>query len=231
MPLVSLTIVRYKKAFVPFALFAMALHHLPLFFNKKISFYKLMGCGRNGSFDKVPDWQQWAVLVVNANAADGPPDYGGFLKNWYRFFKCELFTLMLEPTEGHGKWDGKQVFGDLPRNSEYAGKLAVLTRATIRLKKLSFFWDHVAPVSAQMKQADGFIFSAGIGEIPWVKQATFSIWENKQAMVNFAYKNIDHANVIKKTRQQDWYSEDMFTRFKIIGTTGTIKGINPLLTN
>ena len=34
--------------------------------------------------------------------------------------------------------------------------------------------------------------------------------------------------VIQKTRQQKWYSEDMFVRFKINGCIGTVNGINPL---
>ena len=32
----------------------------------------------------------------------------------------------------------------------------------------------------------------------------------------------------KKTRQEKWYSEDMFVRFKIISTHGKLKGIDPL---
>jgi hypothetical protein len=43
----------------------MAIHRFPLWFNKKISFFKLMGCGKNGTFDKNPDWQQWGILTVN----------------------------------------------------------------------------------------------------------------------------------------------------------------------
>lgn len=228
MPVASLTIIRYKKAFIPAALFAMALHHLPLIFNKKISFYKLMGCGRNGSFDKVPDWQQWAILLV---AKEGKATYGNFIAGWYKFFGCELYRMELEPIEGHGAWDGKEVFGPLPRNTDYDGRIAVLTRATIRMNKLKYFWEHVAPVSNQMKKAEGFIFSVGIGELPWIKQATFSVWQSKEAMKNFAYRNLDHAEVIKKTRQQDWYSEDMFTRFVITHTEGTWMGTDPLKKN
>ena len=47
-------------------------------------------------------------------------------------------------------------------------------------------------------------------------------------MKSFAYQGKDHTEVIHKTRKEKWYSEDMFTRFKITGSTGTIKGINPL---
>lgn len=228
MSFVSLIIVRYKKIFVPFALLAMALHHIPFLFNRNISFYKLLGTGRNGSFDKVPDWQQWAVLIVSKQPGT---QLGSFMKYWYKFFDCELYSIQLEAIESHGKWDGKEVFGKLPANSAYTGSVAVLTRATIRLNKLQYFWQHVAPVSAEMKNAEGFRFSIGIGEVPWVKQATFSVWTSKEAMKNFAYRNAKHSEVIKKTRQQDWYSEDMFTRFIITGTQGTLKGVDPLKPN
>jgi hypothetical protein len=42
-------------------------------------------------------------------------------------------------------------------------------------------------------------------------------------MKAFAYGMKEHAEVIQKTRKQDWYSEDMFTRFKITQVLGTLK--------
>ena len=62
--LCSLTIVRYPKWWGFFGIFSMALFRLPLWLNKEISFYKLMGCGKNGTFDIHPDWQQWCILIV-----------------------------------------------------------------------------------------------------------------------------------------------------------------------
>ena len=211
----------------------MAIHRLPLWLNKKISFYKLLGCGKNGTFDKVPDLQQWGILAVqdqplNPGKIEIKELYGSFIWNWFRLFGCETFIILLEPLEGHGHWDNKEVFGKLPHNSSYDGTIAILTRATIRLNKLKYFWQHVAAVSNKMNTAKGFITSAGIGEIPWIKQATFSIWENKECMKAFAYGMKEHTEVIKKTRDQKWYSEEMFVRFKIIATTGTIKGKDPL---
>ena len=190
-----------------------------------------MGTGRNGTFDKTPDWQQWALLCIgkdNSLPTPANPLYGSFIKNWYNFFGCEIFTMLLEPIEGHGTWDGRKVFGNLSPKSGYTGSIAVLTRATIRLNKLKYFWQHVAPVAAKMNTAKGFLFSAGIGELPWIKQATFSVWSSKEEMVAFAYGMREHAEVIQKTRKQKWYSEDMFTRFKVLESWGTVKGINPL---
>lgn len=233
----TLTILRYRKRFIPFALLAMALFRLPLLFNKKSSFYKLLGSGKNGTFDKKPDWQQWGILSVVRPQTIIPELeskellcqlYGSFIAKWIKFFNCETWTIILEPIEGHGQWDGKKVFGELPLKTEYEGQIAILTRATIRLSRLKNFWKHVDAVASQMAGAKGFVCSLGIGEIPWIKQATFSVWQSKEDMKNFAYQLKDHTEVIRLTRQEKWYSEDMFVRFIIIGSVGTIRGINPL---
>ncbi|MEO6490076.1 MAG: DUF3291 domain-containing protein [Ferruginibacter sp.] len=227
---VSLTIIRYPRKYIFFAFLAMAIHRLPLYFNKTIHFYKLLGCGRNGALDKIPDFQQWGVLAVHK---PGPvlnlnKPYGSFISSWLRIFNCEVWTVFLKPFEGHGSWDGKLVFGELPNHSDHEGMIAILTRATIRLNKLKHFWRHIEPVSTVMKAAPGFITSVGIGEIPWIKQATFSVWESKESMKAFAYGMKVHTDVIKMTRDENWYSEEMFVRFKITGCTGSLRGINPL---
>ncbi|TWI80400.1 hypothetical protein IQ13_3077 [Lacibacter cauensis] len=220
-----LTLIQYKKRFVYFALLAMALHRLPLWLNRRLRFYKLLGCGKGGTFSKTPDWQQWGALVVmDKNDLTGFSEkeqlqlraYGQFMTGWWRFFGCQTRTFLLEPIEAHGSWDGKQAFGDLPVKSEYEGPIAVITRATINADKRSRFWEHVEAVSNEMRKAEGFQFSVGIGENPWNKQATFSVWQSKEHMKQFAYKMPNHADVIQKTRKEKWYSEDMFVRFKVV---------------
>ena len=235
--LVTLTIIRYPKKYIPFAVAAMAIHRLPFWLNKNISFYKLMGCGKNGTFDKNPDWQQWGILSVQNNASDITKLstnnaiehlYGSLINKWMCLFKCETWTIFLEPMEGHGKWDGKEPFGKIAKQSDYSGIVATLTRATIRLNKLGDFWRNVAGVANEMAGAKGFISSVVIGEVPYIKQATFSVWESKEAMKQFAYQMHRHKEIVQKTRKENWYSEDMFVRFRPLKTIGTIKGIDPL---
>jgi hypothetical protein len=228
---VTLTIIRYRKRFIPFALLAMALFRWPLWRQRGIGFYKLMGCGKNGTFDKRPDWQQWGIMAAHRPEA-GPLTlqaplylhrlYGGFVARWLAFFGCRTWTLLLQPIEGHGHWDGKQPFGPLPKQSDYQGPIAVLTRATIRPGKLASFWKHVPAVAQKMAAAPGFITSVGIGEVPWIKQATFSLWQSKAAMRQFAYQMQEHAEVVRKTHQERWYSEDMFVRFVVEEEVGGV---------
>ena len=47
-------------------------------------------------------------------------------------------------------------------------------------------------------------------------------------MKQFAYKTNNHAEVIKKTRKENWYKEEMFTRFTILASYGTLNGHDPL---
>ncbi len=227
--LASLVIVRYPRWLGWVGFLSMAVFRFPLWLNSSISFWKLMGCGKNGSFDKTPDWRQWALLIVHPSKKNNPdqPLIPLFISRWWNLFGCEKWTLLLEPIEGHGHWDGKLAFGELPKQSDYSGPIGVLTRATIRISKLGRFWSHVDRIAQQMAGAEGFICSVGIGEMPFIKQATFSIWTGKEAMKQFAYKMKDHADVVRKTHQEKWYSEDMFVRFRPISSTGSLNGKLP----
>ena len=202
-----------------------------------------MGSGKNGTFDKVPDFNQWAILAIHRNKietlnsiGENPIKileklYGKFISVWFKIFSCEQFVFLLNPISGHGLWDKKEVFGEFKNKESYAGPIATMTRATIRLNKLKYFWKNVAPVANKMSNAKGYIYSIGIGETPWIKQATFSVWESVDDMKYFAYNMKEHSEVIKKTRKEKWYKEDMFVRFNIIDTIGKINGINPLKRN
>jgi hypothetical protein len=47
-------------------------------------------------------------------------------------------------------------------------------------------------------------------------------------MQQFAYGRREHSEVIKTTRRDKWYSEDMFVRFSILSTRGSLRGIDPI---
>ncbi|MEI8110885.1 MAG: DUF3291 domain-containing protein [Chitinophagia bacterium] len=228
----SLILVRYKPWLGWAGFLSMAIFRLPLLLSNQIAFWRLMGCGKNGTFDIMPDLLQWGLLLIpKENIQPVSPIVPSFIAGWWRFFGCEEYHIELSALEGHGTWNGKEVFGKYPENgSSYSGKIAVLTRATIRLRKLSAFWKQVDQVAETMTTASGFITSVGIGEIPWVKQATFSVWESREQMKQFAYRMREHQDVIRRTRQEKWYSEEMFVRFAIISTRGTLRGVDPIST-
>ncbi|KLT64206.1 DUF3291 domain-containing protein [Pedobacter sp. BMA] len=223
--IVALTITRFKSHYIPFAFLGMALLRLPLWLNGKCGFWKLMGSGKNAQVDLGPDFKHWALLTTWANRGDCDHFYQhAFPVKWFRKFGAEEFTILLKPLSAHGKWSGKQPFIFDKTQEKLSGQIAVITRAAIHLGKVKEFRSNVKRAAEAMRKADGFVLSAGIGENPFLDQATFSIWESPEAMKKYAYQSFDHSDVIKLTRDRKWYSEELFARFAVIESTGTLNG-------
>lgn len=214
----------------------MAIFHFPLFLNRKLRFYKLMGSGKNGTFDIWPDFNQWALMVFYEADQFSENDLGSlskkavgkFVLGWWTFFKVNTRVFLLEPYTGHGTWDGQSFVNPKEKNPDPEGKIAVLTRASIRLTRLKQFWQAVPSTAEKLEENRGFIYSIGIGEIPFIKQATFSVWQSIDDMKAFAYKKMAHQDVIRRTRKEDWYSEEMFLRFKILEDKVMLPSTSPL---
>ena len=125
----------------------------------------------------------------------------------------------LHPIKSHGKWDGINPFkADLGRLNKES-KVGIITRATININRMFEFWKSVPNASNAIKNAKGVEWFKGIGEWPFIQQATFSVWDNLESVKNFAYNSGSHAEIIKKTRKRKWYKEDLFARFEIIDSS------------
>lgn len=183
-----------------------------------------MGTGKNGSFDIWPDFRQWSVMLFYNKTLFREPSgkpiaeklLGKFINVWLKLSQAKVRFIHLEPYAGHGSWDNQTFINQRKSSEEPIGRIAVLTRATIRLSRLVAFWKAVPSTSFQLDQHPGFIFSIGVGEVPLIKQATFSIWESEADMKSYAYKMRAHQEVIKRTRNENWYSEEMFLRFRLL---------------
>ncbi len=227
--IISLTIIRYPKVFVPVAFFAMAIHRLPLFLNRRCSFWKLMGSGNKGTFDLKPDLRQWALLAVWQSRNDFEEFYHhSFISWWWKIFSTEQWTILCTPLTSHGKWDGINPFAGESKEVYTGGPIAVLTRATIRPSRLKSFWSNADHVADILRRSQGYIVSFGIGEVPFFKQATFSVWKSAEDVKAFAYQSEEHREVINKTRSGNWYSEELFARFIPIESFGSLHGSDPL---
>ena len=134
----------------------------------------------------------------------------------------------LEPVRSKGTWGGRAVPA-APGASLDGGPVAVLTRATIRPRRLVPFYRSIAPPAGRLLDAPGVLASVGIGEWPVARQATFSLWRSAQDMRAFAYGRDAHAEVVRRTRAEDWYSEELFARFRPYGSAGTWNGKDPLV--
>jgi len=225
--IVALTITKFRGFTIPFAFVGMAVLRLPLWLNKRCRFWKLMGSGKDARVDLAPDYKHWAVLTTWDNRNDCDNFYlHSFVLKWFGFFGIESFTILLKPLSSHGLWSAVEPFKPGKIGNAHTGKIAVITRAAIKFNKLKEFRRNIKRAADAMCTAPGFILSAGIGENPFFDQATFSVWADADSMKSYAYKSFDHSDVIKLTREREWYKEELFARFSIVDSWGTLNGIS-----
>tara|TARA_B100000780_G_scaffold145258_1_gene101506 strand:- start:2659 stop:3327 length:669 start_codon:yes stop_codon:yes gene_type:complete len=182
-----------------------------------LNFFKLLGTGAGAGFSLYPDFGTYSILCVwkdrlSADNFINESDHS-ILISKKAFSRDDYF---LNPIHSHGKWDGFNPFKGKKIDQDKSKKIAIITRATLNYRRLFEFWKSVPKASKAIKNASGVIWFKGIGELPFIQQATFSIWKNVESVTDFAYKNKNHAEIVKKTRQRNWYKEDLFARFEIV---------------
>ena len=85
------------------------------------------------------------------------------------------------------------------------------------------FWAKAKPAEQAIEEAKGSILTAGLGEAPYFRQATFTIWENLKSIDAYARSGA-HLSAIKAAYGENYFSESMFTRFKVGSASGVWQG-------
>lgn len=193
-----------------------------------LRFWKLLGSGNGSGFSLRPNWTRYGLLAVweNAEALENFFAHSALLRA-YRRRADEIWTVRLQPLEVQGRWSGVNPFFPLVPPTT-AGPIAILTRATIRLSRLRAFWSAVPATSQALDQATGLLASIGIGEAPFFRQATFSLWRSVGDMEAFAFRTPAHREAMRRTRAENWYREELFARFVPVASEGTWNGRDPL---
>lgn len=192
-----------------------------------LTFGRLMGSGGGNGFSLRPNFGVYTWLACWEDEAAAT----AFFRThpwWQKALDktVEQATFFLEPTMAHGQWAGVEPFVVAPGKYNPQKPVAVLTRATIRNRKLIEFWRWVPKTSASVFDHNSRLLSLGVGEYPVFMQATFSLWESGKAMQEFAYNGKYHREVVQLTRERNWYKEELFARFTITGYTGQWTGLD-----
>lgn len=184
---------------------------------KELHFARAMGCGRGIGFSMLPDLTRYAVLVAAGDEALDAFEQSRPMRGLSNHAQSlEIYDLL--PLRGHGLWDGVAPF----ENTEAPvvdAPLAVITRARIPLRAIPAFIRHSQHATASLAAAPGRIFSLGMGEIPFIRQATFSVWADVDSMERFAYGNNKHRAAVTATRKRKLFGEELFWRFAVRGYT------------
>ena len=201
--------------------------HAPMNQIEGLTFYRFMGSGKGLGFNPLPDWSVYAILQVWENQAAAEAYFTSYLHQRYTNQATNTWTIYLQNTVSRGTWSGKTPFkaeGEIqPTDS-----LEVITRATIKISELYHFWKYVPAAQTGLTDNKGLLFTKGVGEVPILQMATFSIWQDLDALQAFAYDQQTHRKAITLTKQRQWYSEELFARFIILKTAGSWPGVEKI---
>lgn len=225
----TITFFRYQGALDKMWAFSMMqFAHAPLSKIQGLEHYKLMGSGKDG-FNPFADWTTYALLQIWEREEDALVffDESELMKKYLRK-STERLTLFMKNIRAKGVWSGKNPFVQSESLDIENPYIAVITRATIKWRLLYTFWKYVPTSQKPLAENKGLIYTKGIGEVPFLQMATFSIWKDKESLMQYAYGSKEHAKAIEKTKRLNWYSEELFSRFQPYRSIGTWKGMGEL---
>jgi len=188
----------------------------PLMFSKVegLQFWRAMGVGGENGFSIKADFSTYALVTVFETEEAALNFHEGTIMKKYTKNCIEHRSYFMHCIQTHGNWGGANPFLAC-ENPDLTKKIAIITRATIKPLWAVKFWKFVPEVARSLGNYIGLCYSKGFGEWPIFILATFSVWDSLECMKAYAYQNPSHAAMVKKTREVNWYKEEMFSRFVV----------------
>lgn len=191
-----------------------------------LRFAKVLGSGRNGGFRPSPSLTHQGLFLAfdGERQADAFLDSRNGLLQSIRGQAREFLTVKLRCYAVRGRWSGKvPQSATVERPAREEGPIASLTRASIRPTRAAAFWRHAPPSEVSLEAAPGCLVAVGLGEMPLLRQATFTVWENEAAMEHYSRQGA-HLDAIRAAMAGGYFSESMFARYRVAGLRGTWRG-------
>lgn len=223
--LVTLHVWQVPAARIPAALLRMARDRGRARRTPGVRFAKLLGTGTGRTFTvRDADPTRWAA--VTTWATEGAAQHYPVARGWDAM-ASESWQLDLRPIASRGRWSGREPFGrPVPR--PVPGPVVAITRARLVPHRALGFWRAVPLVSTELHRSAGLLAAVGIGEAPFGLQGTVSAWRDSAALRGFAGRGPAHLDAVRRTSTEGWYAEELFARFEVLDSRGTLAGRDPL---
>ena len=192
-------------------------------------FWRLLGTGAGNDTGPGADLRRTALFTVWRDAASLDAFEASLADRWAA--ADEVWGVRLRAAGGHGAWRGVDVLGLLEpaHRVDGSGPVAIITRADVRRSSWKAFRQVGPAVSAELRAADGLLGVVAIGEAPVGRLGTFSLWRSTAAARAFATTGPHHREVVRRTRAEGWYGEELFARFEPVRSWGSWDGQDPLV--
>jgi hypothetical protein len=188
-----------------------------------LQFFKMLGSGHQGGFGLKPSASKQGLFCV-FDCLESASDFldNSYLVASYREKSAEFLSVKLLPYSVKGTWAG-QGLGIAADEAPTGTPVAALTRASIKPSKARVFWSKQPASERSLLRAKGCLLASGVGEAPFFRQATFTVWESVAAMDAYARTGA-HMEAIKASMSGAFFSESMFVRFVPIELRGIYNG-------
>jgi hypothetical protein len=182
---------------------------------------KVMGSGDGGGFGLKPSSSRQALFGLFTDEASADAFLKSPIALAYQKRAQEFCSAKLRAYSCKGAWSGQSiaVTAETPEN----GPIATLTRASIRPLSALRFWRMQPASEVSLNQANGCLLATGVGEAPFFRQATFSLWTDVGAMNAYARTGA-HLAAIQAANAGGFFSESMFARFVPLRLVGSWRG-------
>ena len=185
-------------------------------------FSKVLGSGYEGGFGLRPSGSRQGLFLGfdSEQAAQAFVQTSPVLQA-YRRHSRECCVAVLLATSCKGSWSGAALGVSSP---DCAGRpVASLTRASIKPSKLWAFWRLQPAAERSLHAAPGCELAVGLGEMPLLRQCTFSLWRDAAALDAYARSGA-HLQAIQAAYAGHHFGESMFVRFAPLSVQGRWKG-------
>lgn len=193
-----------------------------------LGFAKVMGSGQGGGFSLRPSATHQGVITCFDNWSHA----SDFMRSpWVRAVRdraSQSWMGVMAVQSARGHWDQQNwaatdelALQGAPQSA--SNELAVLTRASIKPAKAMAFWRHAPAAQTDLDRADGCELAMGLGEAPLLRQCTFSVWRDAQAMSAYAHHQA-HLAAIQAAYKHQFFSESLFVHLRPIYMHGHWKG-------
>lgn len=182
---------------------------------------KVMGSGHGGGFGLKPSNSRQAWFGLFATEAEADQFLNSPLAKAYAQRSREFCSAKLRAYSCKGTWSGQSI--GVTASVPETGPIATLTRASIRPVSALRFWRMQPASELSLNAASGCLLATGVGEAPFFRQATFSLWDSTAAMDAYARTGA-HLAAIRAAHAGDFFSESMFVRFVPCSLAGSWRG-------
>lgn len=132
----------------------------------------------------------------------------------------EYCEVLMRPYRAHGAYRGHEPLAGLPALRPADGPAVMWTFANIAARNLWFFWNGIHRATPVLLGAPGLIAGTAGPEHMYRGAMTFTIWEQPEDALDFAYRKAPHRQIVRDVRADARLIDSMFIRFQPYAAAG-----------